>query len=457
LHISVIGTGYVGLVSGACLAEAGHRVVCVDLDPDKVAGINRGDAPIHERGLEVLLRKHVGQGLRATTDLAAAVGDSELTLICVGTPSRAGDIDLGQIVAAARSVGAALARKTDYHVVAVKSTVVPGTTDHVVRPALEESSGRRAGPDFGVGMNPEFLTEGQAVDDFMNPDRLVLGGMDEATHRSLARLYEGFEGVPVLRVGNATAEMIKYASNALLATQISFANEIANLCATFEHMDVTDVMEGVHLSHYLQPFLAGGTERIRAPIASFLEAGCGFGGSCLPKDVTALAAQGRKRGSPMPLLEAVLETNARQPGRMIELLERHIPDLTDVPVTVLGLAFKPDTDDMRQSPALPIIAGLLARGARVRAYDPVARATAREALAGHDVALVDTLDEAVEGARAVLLVTRWDEFQRVPDLVARLDPQPLVVDGRRVLDPDRFVRYEGIGRGPEGASRRTSE
>jgi UDPglucose 6-dehydrogenase/GDP-mannose 6-dehydrogenase len=454
MRISVIGTGYVGLVSGACLAGRGHEVICVDVDDDKVARINAGESPIHEAGLDDLLRAHVGELLRATTDLAGAIADTDLTLICVGTPSREGDIDLTQVTRSARDIGRELARKTSYHVVAVKSTVVPGTTDEVVRAALEETSGRRAGEDFGVGMNPEFLTEGQALADFMNPDRIVLGGMDVRTHDTLARVYESFEHVPVLRVNNRTAEMIKYASNAMLATQISFANEIAGLCSAVGGVDVVDVMDGVHRSHYLSPALDDGegperrgSRRVRAPLAAFLEAGCGFGGSCLPKDVTALVAQGHKLGVPTPVLEAVLETNARQPARMIELLERHVPDLTGVPVSVLGLAFKPDTDDMRESPALPIVRELLARGALVRGYDPVARETARDAFAGLDIELVDSLDEAVRGAEALLLVTRWAEFGRLAEMLEGVDPGPVVVDGRRVLDPRDFQLYEGIGRG----------
>lgn len=448
MDIAVIGTGYVGLVSGACLADRGHRVVCVDVDPDKVRAINEGVAPIHEAGLEALLARTVGAPLQATTDLAGAVTGAEVTLICVGTPSRDGDIDLTQIVRSAEQVGAALRGRSGYHVVAVKSTVIPGTTDDVVLPALERASGLSAGPDFGVGMNPEFLTEGQALEDFLNPDRIVVGGMDTRTQDVLARVYESFHEAPLLRVNNRTAEMIKYASNAMLATQISFANEIGNLCAAVGGVDVVDVMEGVHLSYYLQPFVSGAPGgRVRAPLASFLEAGCGFGGSCLPKDVTALTAQGRKVGSPMPVLEAVLETNAGQPARMIRLLERHLPDLRGVPVSVLGLAFKPDTDDMRESPAIPIIRDLVTRGAEVCGYDPVARSSARAALGAFDITYAASLEAAVESAQALLVVTRWNEFQRLPELVALRDPQPLVIDGRRMLDPARFHHYEGIGRG----------
>jgi UDPglucose 6-dehydrogenase/GDP-mannose 6-dehydrogenase len=447
MQISVIGAGYVGLVSGVCLAELGHDIVCVDVDEEKVATMNRGQPPFHEEGLDALLGKHIGGRLTATTDISRAVEETDLTLICVGTPSREDGIDLTYIQKSSAQIGTVLRRKSDYHTVVVKSTVVPGTTDTVVRPVLEETSGKQAGVDFGIGMNPEFLTEGQAVRDFMAPDRIVIGGIDDRTRDELARVYEVFPDAAVVRVNNKTAEMIKYASNAVLATQISFANEIANLCSSLGDIDVVQVMDGVHLSYYLQPFVSGSPKRVKAPIASFLEAGCGYGGSCLPKDLKAIIAQGKGAGASMRVLEAVEETNAHQPERMIQLLGKHFPDLAGVRVAVLGLAFKPGTDDMRESPAIPIVRGLLARGAVVRAYDPVATESAQRALEGTPLDYCRTLEDALDGADAVMLVTRWEEFQRVPDLLASRAPQPVVVDGRRVLDRTRLARYEGIGLG----------
>ena len=269
MRVSIVGAGYVGLVTGACLAEQGHDVVCADLDQTKVDRITAGATPIYEPGLEELLERNAGVKLRATTDVAEAVTNSDMTLIAVGTPSDNGRIDLGAVISATRAIGSALAAKPGYHVVAVKSTVVPGTTDQVVLPLLEESTGKRAGAGFGVGVNPEFLTEGQAVSDFMASDRLVLGGIDDRTHAVLEELYTGFpRSVPRLRTDTRTAEMIKYTSNALLATMISFANEIGNLCAAVGDVDVAEVMQGVHLSHYLSPFAPDGT-RVRAPIAAF--------------------------------------------------------------------------------------------------------------------------------------------------------------------------------------------
>jgi UDPglucose 6-dehydrogenase/GDP-mannose 6-dehydrogenase len=443
MRVSIIGTGYVGLVTGACLADVGHDVTCVDVEPAKVDAINAGRAPIHEPGLPELLARTVGRSLRAATDLAAAVRDSDITFIAVGTPAAEGRIDLRYVGRAAEQIGAALRAKPGRHTVVVKSTVIPGTTDGLVRERLEAGSGRRAGVDLGLGMNPEFLTEGQAVADFMGPDRIVLGGIDAATRDVLAEIYAPFEGAPRIRTNNKTAEMIKYASNAALATMISFANEFGRLCSVLGDVDVADVMKGVHASAYFTSRLQDG-RTVKAPITSFLEAGCGFGGSCLPKDVTALVAQGRQLGLPMAMLGSVLEINATQPDELLRLVRKHVPDLRGARVALLGIAFKPDTDDVRESPAFPVIRRLREAGAVVTAYDPVARPVSHPDLEG--VHLADSLAEAVRAAQVVLLVTRWPEFQGLPAELAAAGIEPLVVDGRRVLDPAGFRRYEGIGR-----------
>jgi UDPglucose 6-dehydrogenase/GDP-mannose 6-dehydrogenase len=444
MKVSVIGTGYVGLVSGVCLAEKGHHVICVDSDAGKVERISRGIPPIFENGLQPLLRKHIGGALQATTDLRRAVLDTDLSLIAVGTPFDGSEIDLRFIREAARQIGEALHQKKGYHVVVVKSTVVPGTTDEVVLPILEQASGKKAGPDFGVGMNPEFLTEGEAVGDFMNPDRIVLGGIDEKSIAKLDELYSGFEGVDRVRTNPKTAEMIKYASNSLLATMISFSNEIGNLGAALGGIDVVDVMRGVHLSNYLSVRMNDGSRK-NPGIVSFLAAGCGFGGSCLPKDVKALVAHGRKAGLPMSVLDSVLQVNEHQPEQIIALLKKHHASLRGIRVAVLGLSFRPDTNDMRESPAIPVLRSLAREGASLKAYDPAAREEAREIFRGDSVRICDDLQETIAGADAIVLVTRWNEFQRVPELVNGRTPQPLVVDGRRMLDKKSCIRYEGIG------------
>ena len=444
MRISVIGTGYVGLVTGVCLAEKGFQVLCVDSAADKIAQIQTGVPPIHERGLEELLRRNLGGRLQATTNLREAVLGSELSLIAVGTPSVDGGIDLRFIQEVSQQVGTALRDKPGYHVVVVKSTVVPGTTEEVVLPILERASGKKAGTDFGVGMNPEFLTEGEAVEDFLYPDRIVLGGIDARTLEWMRGLYAGFAGVERVETNPKTAEMIKYASNALLATLISFSNEIGNLGAALGGIDIVDVMKGVHLSKYLSPTLADGT-RILPPITAFLWAGCGFGGSCLPKDVKALITHGKRAGMPMPLLEAVIQVNEQQPRQVISLLKRSYPSLQGVRVAILGLAFRPDTDDMRESPAIPIIRALLAEKAELQAYDPAAKQEAAKLFPNGQVRLCDALAQAIERAQAIVVVTRWEEFRQLPELLRRLQPQPLLIDARRMLDKSSIARYEGIG------------
>jgi len=442
MKVSIIGTGYVGLVTGACLAEKGHQVTCVDIDPERVAALNRAQSPIFEAGLEDLLRKHVGRRLTATTDLAASVLDTELTLIAVGTPFNGREIDLTAVLGASRQIGSTLARKLEYHVVVVKSTVVPGTTDRQVLPALEQASGKRSGVDFGVGMNPEFLSEGEAVHDFLVPDRIVLGGIDERSVAALERLYLPFDSdVPRLRTNTRTAEMIKYASNALLATLVSFSNELANAGAAIGGIDTVEVMRGVHLSQYFR----GRTPEGLPPITGFLKAGCGFGGSCLPKDVNALIAHGRNAGVPMPLLESVIRINEDQPRKTVQLLQKHWPDLSGVRLAVLGLSFKPETSDVRESPAFPILRELVRLGAVVKAYDPVAMEEARKAFPDERVEYSESLSAAVAGVDGLIVVTPWEEFRSLPGLLNGRHAAVVFVDPRRAFDKNTIPNYEGIG------------
>jgi UDPglucose 6-dehydrogenase len=438
MRVAIVGMGYVGLVTGVCLAEKGHHVTCVDLDEEKVRAVSQGRPPIHEVGLEELLARNLGDRFEATSDLAGAVRQADVTMIAVGTPFDGARIDLGAVRGAARSVGEAIRGRDDFPVVVVKSTVVPGTTRDVVTPLLEEVVGDLAGVAFGVATNPEFLTEGQAVADFMHPDRLVLGSGDEQTAERLEELYAGFPEVPRVRTTVTAAETIKYASNALLATMISFSNEFADLCSAVGDVDVADVMRGLHSSMYLN------FDGHRVPITSFLEAGCGFGGSCLPKDVSALAAHSEALGRPMNLLRAVLDVNGRRADEMLRILRSHFTTLEGCEVTVLGLAFKPDTDDIRESPAVPIVRRLLAEGAAVRIHDPVVRTLPAE-LDAANVQLEHDLEDALAGSDAAVLVTSWAQYKALPDVLARLDSQPILVDGRRFVSPDRVERYDGIG------------
>jgi UDPglucose 6-dehydrogenase len=444
MNISIIGTGYVGLVSGVCLAEKGHNVVCVDIDKEKVEMINNGVPPIHEQNLEELLVKNIGSNFTATTDLQQAVSDSELSIIAVGTPFDGELIDLTFIEQVSAQIGKILRHKDKYHVVAVKSTVVPGTTDDVVLPILESESGKTAGIHFGVGMNPEFLREGEAISDFMNPDRIVLGGIDSKTRDIMSGVYEVFEHADIIKTNNKTAEMIKYTSNSLLATLISFSNEIGNLCAGLEDVDVLDVMEGVHKDKRFSPVTSDG-ERIVPGFLSYLAAGCGFGGSCFPKDVKALIAHGQRSGNPMSLLNAVIQINDNQPKQIINAVDRCFNNLSGKKIGILGLAFKPGTDDMRESPSIPVVRYLLESGVIIKAYDPVAESEARKLFGNQSIFYMDNLIETLDDVEAIILLTGWKEFEHVPEIIKNKNPQPLFIDGRRMLSKHSFEKYIGIG------------
>ncbi len=444
MKISVIGTGYVGLVSGACFAEIGHDVTCVDYDSEKVAKINSGESPIYESGLNHLLTKHIGKRLKATTDLFSAVMNSDLSIIAVGTPFDENTIDLQYIRLASEQVGEALKNKSDYHLVVIKSTVVPGTTDEVVLPILMRHSGKKAGRDFGVGMNPEFLREGTAISDFMHPDRIVIGGIDDQSRNKLADVYAHFHNVDKIKTNNKTAEMIKYTSNSLLATLISFSNEIGNLCASLGAVDALEVMQGVHLDKRISPILDTG-ERVSPGIVGYLEAGCGFGGSCFPKDVKALIAHGIRVGEPMDVLQSVVAINEKQPTQIIDRLKKHFPNVKNVKVAVMGLSFKPGTDDMRESPSITVIELLIKEGAYISAYDPVASHEAVKIFGKENVRYCHTIVDAICEADAVLIMTRWQEFSNIPDILKINNLSPLIVDGRRMLPKDCVDKYEGIG------------
>jgi UDPglucose 6-dehydrogenase/GDP-mannose 6-dehydrogenase len=339
-----------------------------------------------------------------------------------------------------RMAAETIAQTMDHELIIINKSTVPVGTGDWVADIIRKHQPQPM--PFCVVSCPEFLREGSALADFMSPDRVVLGSMDKDAAEKVAQLHLPLRA-PIMITDLRTAEMIKYASNALLATLISFSNELANLGVAIGGIDTVDVSRGLELSRYLS--MAGGDgERRLAPLHSFLLAGCGFGGSCLPKDVAALVAEGRRRGLEMGVLDAVLRVNARQPFEILRILERHFPDLSGRRVSVLGLAFRPDTDDMRESPAIPIVRALLARGARVRGYDPVAGAEARK-LFGAELPLCATLEEALRHCDAAVLVTRWREFEALPELLAGLQAPPLLVDGRRMLDKARIERYDGIG------------
>lgn len=449
MRIAIIGAGYVGLVSGACLADKGNQVICVDKKPEIVAAINNGQSPLYEPGLEEIITRTVAAGkLRASTSLTQAIQGAQLSIIAVGTPMGGDGIDLSYIQEAAREIGKSLRQRKNYHLVCVKSTVVPGTTDTIVRSILEEESGKVAG-EFGLAMNPEFLREGNAVEDFLYPDRIIIGAYDERSFQVMNEVYAGF-AAPILQVSLRTAEMGKYTTNALLASLVSFANEIAGICEAARDIDVKDVMETVTLDKRLNPRIGGNL--VNPGILAYLQAGCGFGGSCFPKDVKALIAYAGERGREPYLLSAAMAVNAHQPLHMVRRLEEAMAGLEGKKVAVFGLAFKPGTDDVRETPALPIIRGLLARGARVIAVDPVAVERMEAVLPRVWGRLEYTRDRvaALKNARGAVLVTPWPEFLAIlPQEYVDLMASALVMDCRRVLNKVELeaagCRYLGTG------------
>jgi UDPglucose 6-dehydrogenase len=434
MRVAMIGTGYVGLVSGACFADFGHSVTCVDKDTAKIAALSRGEIPIHEPGLDDLVAVNArAERLKFTADLAGAVGEAQAVFIAVGTPSRRGDghADLTYVYEAARDIAAAL---KGFTVVITKSTVPVGTGDEVERIIRET----RPDAEFAVVSNPEFLREGAAIQDFKHPDRIVVGTPDERARELMTELYRPLHlnRGPVMFTDRRTAELIKYAANALLATKITFINEIADL-AEKVGADVQEIARGIGLDNRIG--------------SRFLHAGPGFGGSCFPKDAVALIKTGQDHDAPLRIVEAVVAVNDARKRAMARKVSSALGgEVRGKTVAILGLTFKPNTDDMREAPSIPLITALQDMGAKVRAYDPVGMEQAKAVLAG--VTFCANEYACAQGASALVIVTEWEQFRaldfaRLKQVMAR----PLLVDLRNVYRADEVVArhgfaYESVGR-----------
>ncbi|MGM4961936.1 UDP-glucose dehydrogenase family protein [Tardiphaga sp. 1201_B9_N1_1] len=434
MHIAMIGTGYVGLVSGACFADFGHHVTCVDKDSSKIDALLRGEIPIFEPGLNALVASNVKSGrLGFSLDLSEAVKTADAVFIAVGTPSRRGDghADLSYVHAAAREIAANL---RDFTVVITKSTVPVGTGDDVERIIRETNPDA----DVAVASNPEFLREGAAIRDFKHPDRIVVGTDDERARTVISEIYRPLylNQAPIMYTGRRTAELIKYAANAFLATKITFINEIADL-AERTGADVQDVARGIGLDNRIG--------------AKFLHAGPGFGGSCFPKDTRALVKTGQDYDAPLRIVEAVLTVNDNRKRAMARKVSAALGgNLRGKTVGVLGLTFKPNTDDMREAPSIPLITALQDLGATVQAYDPVGMEQAKHELP--DITYCDDAYACATGADALVIVTEWEQF-RALDLaqVKQKMKQPVIVDLRNIYRPEEMEKagftYESVGRG----------
>lgn len=436
MDIAIVGTGYVGLVTGACFAEMGAHVTCVDTDRDKIAGLCRGEIPIYEPGLDELVRRNVSAGrLFFSTELAEVIDNVEAVFCAVGTsPDEDGSADLSHVVEVARTFGRLI---THYSILVTKSTVPVGTSSIIKAVISEELSRRGVSVDFEVASNPEFLKEGAAIKDFMSPDRVVIGIESERARKVMERLYRPFllNNFRVLFMDIPSAEMTKYAANSMLATRISFMNEIASLCE-LTGADVNMVRKGI-----------GSDARIGG---KFLYPGCGYGGSCFPKDVRALISTGDRHGCDMSIIRAVEEVNERQKSVVFHKLDEALGGVAGRRIAVWGLAFKPETDDMRCAPSLTVISMLLDAGAHVTVYDPIAMGEGRRRL-GDAVTYASDMYEAIVDADALAMMTEWKQF-RLPswELVRRAMKGRVIVDGRNIYDPsevaDEGFAYHCIGR-----------
>ena len=435
MRICVIGAGYVGLATSVMFGKLGHKVVVADIDEERVRTVNSGRLPFYEPALEKELARLVKRkSVTATLDVPAACADKRFIFICVQTPSLPdGSIDVRSVEAAATSVGQVLRSATDYKVVVMKSTVVPSTTDSAVLPILERHSGKTAGKDFGLCMNPEFLQEGSALRNSMEPSRIVVGSLDKRAQDAVLRLYSPIKSAK-LRTDLRTAEMIKYASNSFLATKISFANEVANMCIRFG-IDSEPVLKAVGMDSRIGPL--------------FLKPGLGFGGSCLPKDVKALRDIARKEGYDSKLLAALLEINEAQPLEAIRLLETEVGTVREKRIAVLGLSFKGGVDDTRETRALPLVVSLLARGAQVVAYDPMATPSFISLMP--TIQYAGSAGECLAGSDGAIVQADWAEFKKLGKKEFSKMNRAVIVDGRRCLDPEKVRRagatYLGVGYG----------
>lgn len=438
MKIAIIGTGYVGVTTGIAFAKHNFNVVCVDKIKEKIESLNNGIASFYEPGLNKMLKKLVNKGLlKGSINLEKTVKNSNTSFICVGTLSLPnGSVSLEYVKDVAKDIGKALEKKKGYHLVVVKSTVIPLTTEKIVLPIIEKYSGKKAGKDFGICMNPEFLKEGDALNDALHPDRIVIGEYDKKSGNVLMKLYKGFKCRKV-RTNLRTAEMIKYASNSFLATKIMFANEMANICEKFG-IDVYKVMKSVGLDKRISPY--------------FLNAGCGFGGSCFKKDISAIVCAAKSKGYESKILETILEMNETQPLHLIRMTESVLGNLKNKKIALLGLSFKPDTDDVRETRALPIAKTLLKKGAKIVAYDPKAMNNFKKLVRHKNIVYAKSGRDALKNADACIIQSDWKEFKKLGINDFRTMKKQIIIDGRRTFTDkniDGFVKnkitYLGIG------------
>lgn len=441
MKISIIGMGYVGLVTGLCFCEFGHEVTCLEKDQKKIFDLNKNKEIIYEPGLKKLLKKHLNKNFFASQDVRKAILNTEVTFVAVGTPFEKGKFNTKHLKSAAKEIGLSLKYKKKFHVIVVKSTVLPGTTDIIIKKEIEKYSGKKVKKNFGLSMNPEFLREGEAIYDFMSSDRIIIGYDNPNTKIMVDKVYKKFKNVPILYTNNKTAELIKYTSNSLFANLISFSNEISNIGDKIGDINFNEVLKGVSLDRRIATKVKN--KLIFPGIVSYLEPGCGFGGSCFPKDVKALSFLAKKLKSSNKLLKGVMETNDKQINKLFTIILQNVSK-DKKNILILGSAFKPGTDDIRESPSIKLIKKLLkSKKVNIELFDPVATKNTKK-IFKNKIIYAEDLSNSIRGKNLIIVMTKWSKFKSLHKKIPK-NLNPLVIDPRRFLDPKKFKKYIAFG------------
>ncbi len=442
--LSVVGLGYVGLTTAVCFAQKGIKVIGVEKDLSKLEKIRSGEPSFHEEGLAKLLQDNLDKNFHVSDSVRDAVKNSQITLVCVGTPTVKHKIDLSGVLGALQEIVSEVCASKKFHVVVIKSTVVPGSTDSVFREFIEQEFNITVGKDIGLCVNPEFLREGSAVQDFLEPDRIIIGSSDKNSENALVKLYEVFKPAPILFVSNTTAELIKYTSNSFFATLISFSNEISNIAEHLPGAEINTVLEGLFMDRRITRLQKNGNFE-RPDLISYIRPGIGFGGSCFPKDVRALASCAEAIGVNPKLLKSVLEVNDYQPQNVLSIGEGAFGQFRDKSVGVLGLSFKSNSDDIRESKSINLVELLLAKGANVYAYDPMAIPNTKELLRDYHIKYFEKLADVISMCETVFVCVDWKEFHQLDELVASIKPELNIVDAKLFLNRNKFQNYIAVG------------
>ena len=433
--------GYVGLVTGICFCDYGHKVICIEKDKKKIEDLNNGKEIIYEPGLKKLIKKHVNKNFFASNNINDAIQKTDITFIAVGTPFEKNKFSVKFLKSAAKDIGLALRNKKKFHVIVVKSTVIPGTTDNLIKKEIEKFSKKKVGKHFGLSMNPEFLREGEAINDFINSDRIVVGADTAKTKNIVKKIYSKFKNVPILFTNNKTAELIKYTSNSLLANLISFSNEISNIGDKIADINFNEVLKGVSLDRRIS--IKVGKKIFFPGIVSYMEPGCGFGGSCFPKDVKALSSLAKTVKSDNNILKNIIKTNEKQIIKLSQIVLKNIKKKKNK-ILILGSAFKPGTDDIRESPSIKLIEQLLKyKNIDIEVFDPIALENTMKKFKNR-INYGSKLLSSIMGKDIIIVMTKWSIFSNL-ELKLKKNHNPIVIDPRRFLNPKKFKKYIAFG------------